>query len=214
MKQLALLTLLAAVPSLHAHEKDNSLHCASQADTQRVRDYYTGYRPGVPLPVPSRFLDVPELVIASGLPEDQSIGTAGSPQVVKDIWKSIDAWGGKTAVKLVLTSGGKHAFAFPSLVPITQPEDKSGYLDVYADGGKGVHAHLQVAHVKAIYATDIPGKEAGRRTRAISFFGADGQLVLGVYASIAAETPDPAAIAAFAKTWSLIQSLPRVCTGE
>lgn len=214
MKRLALLALFATIPSVHAHEMENLLHCASAADTQRVRDYYTNRRPGVPLPVPSRFLDVPEMVIASGLPADQSIGTAGSPEVVKHIWKSIDAWGEKTAVKLVLTSGGKHAFAFPSLVPITQPDDGSGLLDVYADGGKGVHAHLQVAHVKTIYATEIPGKEAGRRTRAVSFFGADGQLVLGVYASIAAETPDPAAIAGFTKTWKLIQSLPRVCTAK
>jgi putative heme iron utilization protein len=211
VKELALLSLLAAAPALHAHEQADVLHCASQADTQRVRDYYTGYRPGVPLPVPSRFLDVPEMVIASGLPAEQSIGTPGSPRIVKDIWKSIDAWGEKTAVKLVLTSGGKHAYAFPSLVPITQPEDKSGYLDVYADGGKGVHAHIQVAHVKAVYATDIPGKEAARRTRAISFFGADGQLILGVYASIAAENADPAAVAGFAKTWELIRSLPRAC---
>lgn len=189
--------------------------CASAAEAQRVRTYYATKRPGVPLPVASRFLDVPEAIVASALPHEQSVGTPGSPQTVAQIWRSIDAWGPQTAVKLVLTSGGKHAFAFPSLVPITQPDDDSGMLDVYADAGKGVHGHIQLAHVKAVYATDVPGTDPGKRTRAISLFAADGQLVLGVYASIAKESDaDPQAIAGFARTWSLIRSLPRSCSGN
>jgi len=186
--------------------------CATPTEAQRVRDYYQNLRPGVPLPVPSRFLDVPELVIASGLPERQSIGTPGSPEVTKRIWRSIDEWGPNTSVKLVLTSGSKHAFAFPSLVPITQPDDKRGMLDVYADEGRGVHAHIQLALVDTVYATDLPGREPGKRTRAVSFFAREGHLILSVYASIAADaTHDPAAAAGFANTWKLIGSMPRVC---
>lgn len=185
--------------------------CASSIDAQRVRTYYSKFRPGVPLPVPGRFLDVPEVIIASGLPAGQSVGVAGTPGLAKEIWKSIDAWGPKTAVKLVLTSGGKHAFAFPSLVPITQADDGSGMLDVYADDGKGVHGHIQSARVKAIFATDVPGKEPEKRTRAISYFGEDGELILGVYASIAAETPDPKAIEGFGRTWALLKSMPQLC---
>lgn len=208
---LAIAGLLASAAT--AADAPQSM-CASPIDAQRVRTYYSKFRPGVPLPVPSRFLDVPEVIVASGLTPGQGVGVAGTPQLAKDIWKSIDAWGAKTAVKLVLTSGGKHGFAFPSLVPITQPDDGSGMLDVYADGGKGVHAHIQTARVKAIFATDVPGKEPDKRTRAISYFGEDGELILGVYASIAPETADPQAIAGFERTWALISSMTQLCAAR
>ncbi len=66
------------------------------------------------------------------------------PSVVREVWKSIDAWGEKTSVKLVLASGGQHTFAFPSLVPITQSQMRNAdLLDVYADGGKsGVNTRI------------------------------------------------------------------------
>lgn len=216
---IAILTASVAALLLHGPvnaqtEASPPLACASAAQAQLVRDYYGKTRPGAPLPIVSRHLNVPELVIASGLPASESIGTPGSTQATRAVWDSIDAWGASTSVKLVFTSGGKHAFAFPSLVPITQPDDGKGFLDIYADGGKGVHAHIQLAHVQAIYATDIPGKEEGKRTRAVSFFGADGQLILGVYASIATESFDPAAARGFAKTWDLVKSMPRVCGSD
>lgn len=189
--------------------------CASPAQVATVRDYYKNQRPGRPLPVPARAFGLPESVIASGLSVQESFGVAATPQLVRELWTSIDAWGPKTSVKLVLAAGGQHTYAFPSLVPITQPAGANAdLLDMYADGGNGVHAHLSTPHVKAIYATDVPGKEAGQRTQAISFYNQDGSLALAVYAQIAGEKPDPAAIEGFKKTASKIQALPRVCAPQ
>lgn len=214
MKKSAVSLLIFCVPLL-ASAQDNSkvgaLPCASPSHAPMVRDFYENQRPGRPLPVASRHFNVPETVIASALPSQQSIGTPGNPQVTKDIWKSIDAWGPTTSVKLVLTSGGKHAYSFPSLVPMAQPDQKDGWLDMYADGGKGVHAHINGPYVKAIFATDIPGKEAGQRTQGISFYNEDGSLILGVYAQVAGEQFDQAAVEGFKKTRALVESLPRVC---
>lgn len=209
----ALLLLLGAVSLAHAEPAP--VPCASAAQVASVRDYFTNQRPGRPLPVPARAFNWPESVIASGLPVEQSVGVAATPALVRDVWKSIDAWGEKTAVKLVLATGSQHTFAFPSLVPITQTQNANAdLLDVYADGGKGVHTHISTPHVKAIYATDIPGKDAGQRTQAISFYNQDGSLALAIYAQIAGEKPDPAAIEGFKKTAARIKALPRVCAPQ
>lgn len=212
-KSFVLLLLLGAPLASGAQDKSKAapLPCASPSHAPMVRDYYENLRPGRPLPVPSRHFNVPELVIASALPIQQSIGTPGTVQATKDVWKSIDAWGARSNVKLVLTSGGNHAYSFPSLVPIAQPDKNDGWLDMYADDGKGVHAHINGPYVKAIYATDIPGKEPGQRTQGISFYNQDGSLILGVYAQVAGETFDQAAVEGFKKTRALIESLPRVC---
>lgn len=205
----ALLLLLGATSLAHA---EAPVPCASAAQIATVRDYFTNQRPGRPLPVPARAFNLPESVIASGLSVDESFGVAAMPALTREIWKTIDAWGEKTSVKLVLTTGGHHTFAFPSLVPVTQTQNANAdLLDVYADGGKGVHTHISTPHVKAIYATDIPGKDAGQRTQAISFYNQDGSLALAVYAQIAGEKPDPAAIEGFKKTAAKIKALPRVC---
>jgi putative heme iron utilization protein len=217
VKKSAVLLVLFAVPLLSVAQdkaKPAPLPCATPSQMPLIRDYYENQRPGRPLPVPGRHFNVPELVIASALPLQQSIGTPGSPQLAKEIWKSIDAWGARTPVKLVLTSGGKHAYSFPSLVPITQPETDADWLDMYADEGKGVHAHINGPYVKAIYATDIPGKEAGQRTQGISFYNQEGNLILGVYAQVAGEQFDPAAVEGFKKTRALIESKSRVCAAQ
>ena len=213
MKHAAFLLLLG-VSSL-ASAEPAPIPCASPAQIATVRNYYTNQRPGRPLPVPARAFSVPESVIASGLPPQDSFGVAATPALVREIWKSIDAWGEKTSVKLVLATGGQHTFAFPSLVPITQPAGASeSLLDVYADGGKGVHTHISTPHMKAIYASDVPGKDAGQRTQAVSFYNQDGSLALAVYAQIAGEQPDPAAVAGFQKTAAKIKALPRVCPAQ
>jgi putative heme iron utilization protein len=186
--------------------------CANAVAAQSVRQFFAEKRPGVPLPVAARALALPESVVASGLERAQVDSASATPERVRQIWKSIDAWGPRTQVKLVLAATGSlHSFAFPSLVPITQPDDGSGFLDVYADGGAGVHAHIQVAHVAAIFATDVPTASADKRTRAISFHDTDGRLILGVYAQIAKDPFDPAAVAGFARTRALVASLPGAC---
>lgn len=185
--------------------------CATMEQASNIQVFYEKTRPGVPLTVASRFFNVPEFVIASGLPASLSTGTAVTPDQVKTIWSSIDSWGAKTQVKLVVTPGSKHAFAFPSLVPITQKDAKDGYIDVYADEGRGVHSHIQLDQVAAVYATELADAKPGFKTRAISFFGADGHLVIGVYASIKSDPFDDKAVAGFERTRALIASMPRIC---
>lgn len=217
MRNSTLLMLLLSAPLVASAQNkpaSTALPCASPSHLPLVRDFYENQKPGRPLPVAGRHFNVPESVIASALPASQSIGTPGSPKIAQEIWKSIDAWGATTSVKLVLTSGGKHAYSFPSLVPIAQPDTNEGWLDMYADGGKGVHAHINGPYLKAVYATDIPGPKDGERTQAISFYNQDGSLILGVYARVSGETFDQAAVDGFKKTWALIESMPRVCTAK
>lgn len=185
--------------------------CATTEQAGNIRAYYEKTRPGVPLTVASRFFNIPEFAIASGLPAALSVGTAVTPDQVKTIWSSIDAWGATTRVSLVVTPGSKHAFAFPSLVPVTQKDAKDGYIDVYADEGRGVHSHIQLDQVAAVYATELADAKPGFKTRAISFFGPDGHLVIGVYASIKSDPFDDKAVVGFERTRALIASMPRIC---
>jgi len=203
--------LAAALTAVPATANAYGPVCATTEQAGNIKDYYTKSRPGVPLPVPSRYFNVTEFVVASALPTESSLGVEATPEVTKQIWASIDGWGASTKVTLVLSPGSKHAFAFPSLVPVTQSDAKDGYLDVYADGGKGVHSHLQLDHVKAIYATDLPTKDPKFRTRGVSFFGPSGDLILGVYASINTAGYDQKAVDGFGRTWNLLKGMPRHC---
>ncbi len=201
-----LLTAAIAAPALAGGPA-----CATIEQAGNIKTYYEKTRPGVPLTVASRFFNVPEFAIASGLPATLSVGTAVTPDQVKTIWNSIDAWGATTRVSLVVTPSSKHAFSFPSLVPITQKDAKDGYIDVYADEGRGVHSHIQLDQVAAVYATELADAKPGFKTRAISLFGKDGNLVLGVYASIKSDPFDDKAVAGFERTRALITSMPRIC---
>lgn len=217
MKHSMLMIAMLSVPVMAAAQNKSgsaALPCASASHAPLVRDFYENQKPGRPLPVASRHFNVPETVIASALPATQSIGTPGSAKIAQQIWKSIDEWGASTSIKLVLTSGGKHAYSFPSHVPIALPDTGEGWLDMNADGGKGVHAHINGPYLKAVFATDIPGPKEGERTQSISFYNQDGSLILGVYARVAGETFDQAAVEGFKKTWALIESMPRICAAK
>ena len=207
---LAAIATATALPA-SAQASNASPVCATPAQRVFIQDYYTAKRPGVPLPVPSRYFEVPEFVVASALPADISVGTAASPDVVRTVWSSIEAWGADSKVTLVISPTSQHAFAFPSLVPVQQPNPNPGYISVYADSGNGVHSHLQLNRVAAIYAVDLPTDKPEFRTRGVSFFGADGHLIVGVYASIREGAFEQRAVDGFAATQTLIRSMPRLC---
>jgi putative heme iron utilization protein len=199
---------LAGQPALAADPS----HCATSAQSAAVVKYFTETRPGAPLPIPGRVLAVKEAIVASGLPRTQSWGIASTPDIFRRIWRSIDAWGARTQVALVFTGGGSHAWNFPSLVPITQPDRANGMYDMNADDGHGVHGHITMADVASAWAVELPRKDGP--TRAIVFYDKRGELILGVYASIAGAGPeknDDKAIPGFEKTRDLIRSLPGIC---
>lgn len=185
--------------------------CATKVQTDAVRGYYAGPRAGAPLPVASRHFNMSEMAIASALLPENAVGAAMTPDRIKQLWRSIDAWGAQTQVKLVLAPQGNHSFAFPSQVPVAQPVDNDGFLDVYADGGRGVHAHLQLDRIASAFAIDLATNDPKFRTRGVSFFDADGALALGVYASIKTDPFDQKAVNGFASTWAMLASMPQIC---
>lgn len=203
-----LTTLLAAALSCQVAAAETLDFCPSDQEQRAVADYYTNKKPGKPMSAAARTLSMKELRVTANLPKGYAVGTEGSAQKFRDVWASIETWGERTSVMLVLAQNTVHTFAFPSLVPITQPDDGSGIQDVYADDGKGIHAHVARNDVKAIYAARLPGKKGD--TRMVSFYDENGELILGVIASDSGKG-DPRAIAGFENTWKLIAGMSRAC---
>ncbi|RYY29392.1 MAG: hypothetical protein EOP62_00700 [Sphingomonadales bacterium] len=208
LRFLVTAAILSALP-LTAQAGDKL--CATPEQTKNIRNYYEKMRPGVPLPVPSRYFNVAEAIIPSALPDTEAVGTASTAAIADQVWKSIESWGAQTSVSLVFAPNSKNSFSVTSLVPIDQNNSADGYLDVYADGGKGIHSHIQIANIAAIYAHDLPNGDGKNRTRGISFYGPTGDLIIGVYASIKADPFDPKAAEGFARTWDLLKGMKRPC---
>lgn len=184
--------------------------CAGPAIQKKVSDFYLGKGKGAPLVIAGRTLKLPEALVASALESDQHIGVLASAERVKNIWTSIDQWGEETHVRLVFTMGGSHVFDFPSKVPMRQEDLDDGWLDIFADQGEGVHGHLWLEQIKTVHAINLPGAD-DTPTRAISFYAADGTLIIGVYASISKKPYDKAVDPGFEKTWALLKTLPKAC---
>jgi putative heme iron utilization protein len=183
--------------------------CASPEQSSAILEYMDD-RPGIPLAIPSRNLEIPEAAVSSALPNDAAVGVMATPEISAKVWDSLEAWGADAAVGLVFSPSGQHAFALPSLVPMRVDDDTDGYLDVYADDGAGVHSHIQMKYVSAIYATDVKAPN-GERTRGVTYFGPDGHGIIGVFASIKGDVYSDAAVAGFTDTWDLIASMPQAC---
>ncbi|PHR93675.1 MAG: hypothetical protein COA69_03305 [Robiginitomaculum sp.] len=183
--------------------------CATNAQAQAVQAHYLKVK-GAPLAVVGRMVNLPEVLVASGVPKKNRHSVQASAKISKEIWSSIDSWGAQTNIRMVYTMGGKHVLDFPSKVPISGPDLDDGWIDIYADNGDGVHGHLWLERIASIHAVDIPGVD-GVQTRTISFYGPDGQLVLGLYASITTKTFDKKAVDGFARTQALIASMPQLC---
>lgn len=183
--------------------------CASAMTAKKVQATYQKLT-GAPLAVVSRVAGVPEVQVATGLPKESRVAIKATPDIVKKLWAGIDAWGRETNVRVVFTMGGEHVLDFPSMVPTTQVDLDDGWIDIYADEGRGVHGHLWLDRIHSIHAVDIPGRDAVR-TRTISFYGVDGKLIMGLYASISTKKFDPAAVDGFARTRAEIAAMPQIC---
>ena len=208
---LVLISSSAFIGQAHAELKggDQLKPCASNTDAKRIAKYFAG-RPGAPTPKLSRDLGIPELHVVTGLPKESRVSVKSTPELVREIWSSIDAWGEQTAVHLVFTMGGAHVFDFPSLVPVRQKDINDGWLNVYANRGDGVHGHLWLDHITTVHAIDVPGSD-DTRTRGVLFFLPKGDLAIGVYASNATKEFDPKAVDGFERTWELLKAKPQIC---
>lgn len=183
--------------------------CAGSEAKARIAEAVTARR-GAPPVIYARNLDLPEAMVMSGLPDRvKAYGVEATPERVKEIWASIDAWGEETFTHIVLTMGGDHVADFPSLVPITQPDDGSGFIDIYADGGDGVHGHIFLDFVKAVYAAELAGPDGVTRT--VSFYNKDGGLIAGMYPSIAGKGFDQKAVDGFDRTVRKLKDYAPLC---
>lgn len=202
---LPLLLALAAAGGAHAGT------CATADDARVIQDYYANVRPGAPPPAVGRLFRMEESRVVSALAADQAYGVRSDRAFFDQVWKSIDAWGADTRIGLVFTSGGMHAWNFPSTVPQTQASTSPIWYDMYADDGAGVHGHITPQEVDQIWALQLPTKQPDRFTRILGFYGKDGQLIVGLYVSEGTKDFDPAAVAGFERTRELLRTRPRLC---
>lgn len=204
------LSLLAALGVAgHASAADT---CASTDDAKVIQHYYGKVRPGAPPPAVSRLFRMPEATVASALQADQAYGVRSNRLFFDQVWKSVDSWGADTRIGIVFTSGGMHAWNFPSTVPQTQASSSLIWYDMYADEGKGVHGHITPQEVDQIWTMQIPTARPDRFTRILAFYGKDGNLIVGLYVSEGVKDFDPKAVEGFERTRELLKTQPRICS--
>jgi putative heme iron utilization protein len=206
---LGLLTATCVVPT-HAA----ALSCAMTLQARNIQAYYEKLRPGVPPTVASRYFNLPEFTLTTGVKRTEAKVVRATPELVRRLWTSIDAWGAQTRVTMVFSPASKHGFEVASLVPIAKPNEGDGYLDAYSEEGKGVKAHIQVEEVAAIAAVDLPAAKEGFRTRGVTLMSSSGDVIVGVFASIKDAQFDERAVAGFNKTWQLMSEWPSACSTQ
>ncbi|MGY1459455.1 MULTISPECIES: ChuX/HutX family heme-like substrate-binding protein [unclassified Luteimonas] len=207
LSRLPLLLALGMAAPAHAQDL-----CASVDDARVVQNYYANIRPGGPPPAAARLYRMPEATLVSALHPDQAYGVRSNRLFFEEVWKSIDAWGKDTKIGLVFTSGGMHAWNFPSTVPQTQAGYSPLWYDMYADDGAGVHGHITPQEVEQIWALQLPTLKPDKFTRILGFYGRDGHLIVGLYVSEGTKAFDPKAVEGFERTRELLRSHPRICS--
>lgn len=191
----------------------NEKICASYFEKQLVRNYYFGWggKPADPMAIPSHTYRIVESKITSSFSDKKAIGVTATPKIFKEVWKSVDSWGEKTPIKIVITVDGWHAYAFPSHVPTTnKKEHAKGFYDIFADDGEGVRGHINPDLVSMIYAVKLPAGD-GTFQRSVSFYSHGGDLIFGLYATEGGKPQNKDAIAGFDRTWDVISNMPRAC---
>lgn len=203
---LALSGLFLLAPKAQAHDV-----CASADDARVIQNYYANIRPGGPPPAAARLFRMKEATVVSALHPDHAYGVRSNRLFFEQVWKSVDAWGKDTRIGIVFTSGGMHAWNFPSTVPQTQDSSTPIWYDMYADDGAGVHGHITPQEVDQIWALQLPTREADKFTRILAFYDKQGDLIVGLYVSENTKDFDPKAVAGFERTRELLKTHPRIC---
>lgn len=184
--------------------------CADNRLAKEVGEFVSSQN-GASLFDSASHLKVTEPEIASALARDGAANIAiGSRARFFKTWYSIDTWGAETAAYYALSNDGIHEFLIPTLVPISAPITSDGFLNMYAENGDGVHAHVDPDDIAFIVAAATPGPGA-TPNRYIGFYNSTGDLALGIYASIAGKAADPDAVTGFEQTRGLIASMPQAC---
>lgn len=146
-------------------------------------------------------LKLPEVVVASGLPGELGRAVAGSH--FRAVWDSLRAWPSAT---IMIRKGG-NIFEVGSRVPGGEPSKRSSYFNL--DHDFPISGHLRPDLLTAIEGVRLASGEGF--VRGVFFYDGSGESVFGVFLQAEGAEPDAAAIAAFDKTWALLQSLPQRC---
>lgn len=185
--------------------------CAVDANSVLVNQFYKK-SPGAPIPIATHDLAISEAHLISALPQNWRVGTPATPETARAVWESIDDWGKLANTKLIFGINGIHNFIIPTHVPITQVDEKDGYLDIKADNGDGLHGHIITDDVKYIYAVKLPNADTKIFTRSIGFYDPRGGLIVSIYVNLPAYKGEIAAINGFEASWNLIENMSRICT--
>lgn len=186
--------------------------CASAAETKAVRAFYAQL-PSAPPLVARRHMQLPEEIVSSGLPAGQATGVSGAH--FKTVWNSLSQW----PVAFFIMDQKGWIMKFEAPVPaLLGNQRKDDFTDVKAPGENGLISHIRPDLVTSIHAVTLPGglgrdgKMRAGMTRAVIFYDASRESVLGLYASLAGEELNAEAIPAFERTMALMRTLPQVCT--
>ena len=128
-------TMLFAAATTSANA-DMAAMCATPDQAKQIQDFYKT-KPGTIPAIANATLKLPDAVIASGLPADQSYGTNGEKFV--DVWKSLMAW--ETPVVIIIKSGSVMEVRGPIREGI--PSTRSNYFNVDEEDGDGFAGHLR-----------------------------------------------------------------------
>jgi putative heme iron utilization protein len=176
-------------------------HCATPVDAARIRAKYA--QSPAPLPFQAtRELGLNEAVISSALPDTLSLGVDGSH--FRAVYDSVTGWG----EALILIQRGAHVIEVHSPLPAGEPSTRSKFFNL---GEAPFTGHLRPDLMSAIHLVAIPGREG--LARGVFFYDADGSHVFGAFIGGEGTEPTAQQVTAFEKTWALVKSLPRRCSG-
>ena len=178
--------------------------CASDAQQERVRAYYTS-SPGVMPSIASLRLGLPEALLVSALPAQQAVMTSGD--AFYEVWAEMTDWDQAT----FMIMKGLNVFEIVSPVGAGSPSQTSQYWNV--EYVHPVRGHLRPDLYAAVAAVALPRDADGVTVRGVLVFDDAGDLVFGVF--ISGDGPPPAAseIAKFDRVMGMIRAKPALCGG-
>ena len=173
--------------------------CPTADEARRIGEAFAK----TPAPMPfaaAPSLQLPEVVVAAGMPASMGRSVDGS-QFIK-VWDSLAAW----PEALVMIMKGGNVFEISTKIPPGEPSTKSRFFNL----GKGtLSGHLRPDQLSAILGVQMPAAEGF--VRGVFFYDGKGESVFGAFVGGEGGKPGAAQIAAFDRTWQLLQSLPPRC---
>ncbi len=177
--------------------------CATPVQARQVRAFYQE-NPGTMPVIAARRLDLPEVIVVSGLPSEQVAAIEGA--AFTDVWSAMTRW--NEAVFLIMK--GENVFEILSPVGAATPSKTSKYTNIAYE--HPLRGHLRPDLYASIYVVALPTKEGGK-ARGVLFYDENGASVFGAFMSGEALKPTPNDIATFDELMEMVEARPQVCPG-